>query len=149
MRNFFVAKLLLIFLVMLSGCAEKPADQTARVLDGEWAVRSIKGKDVATTPEDVEGMKWQITGDMVLATQPDGATGKMKIRLDHEKKSIDITSIEGGCGNRVGETDLGIFSLENDRLRICVSEPIAGSSRPNAFAANQDSWIMELQRVSP
>ena len=145
MRTFVVAMQLLIVVGMLSGCAEQPTPQTAGVLDGEWAVRSMKGEGIASSPEEVEGMKWEIAGDIVMATDPNGSTGRMRIALDDKTKSIDITAIEGG--NRIGETDLGIYSLETDRLSICLAEPAPEPRRPTAFLANGDSWILELQKV--
>lgn len=144
MRTCVVEFQLLLALAMLSGCAKQPPDRAASVLDGDWIVVAMKGDATATTPEEVAGMKWHVAGNVITATDPDGSTGKMRVKLDPETNSIDITALDG---NRKEETDQGIYSLDHERLTICLAEPASGSRRPVGFAANSESWILELQKV--
>jgi uncharacterized protein (TIGR03067 family) len=127
----------------LVGCNKK--SNVPAVLEGKWAVIAMEdegGKHAS--PQEIGGMSWSVSGNLIIGTNPGGSTGKMSFKLDPDKfpKAIDVTAIDG---NRKGETDRGIYSLEDKRLRICFSTQ--KTDRPTELMASRESWIIELERM--
>lgn len=119
----------------------------AHPLEGQWTIREIRGDGVLSTAAELKGMRWEITGDIITATDSDGSSGNMQFKIDESEPWIDIISF--GANNEITKTELGIYSLDGDVLKICLAEQVPGVGRPRAFAANAQSWIMELRRANP
>ena len=120
------------------GCSKK--SDTA-VLEGKWAVVAMTG----ASPDEIKGMTWSVIGNQITGTNPGGPSGKMSFKLvdKSQPKTIDFTALDG---NRQGQTDVGIYSLEQDRLRVCLST--ANSTvRPAELRETEKSWIMEFKRM--
>ena len=98
----------------------------------------------AATDQEMKGMRWSIKGSEITGIDPNGSSGRMSFNLDSTKNppTIDLTAIDG---NRKNETDLGIYSLDNGRLRICIADP--HTSRPTELRIGQQAWIMELKKI--
>ncbi len=131
------------FVLVAAGCTQQPASNQGASLDGDWKVVAIRGDGIVATPTELEGMRWKVTHDEIVGSMPDGSSGKMSFMVDQSAtpNQIDITAIDG---NRKGETDVGIYSLEGQRLRICLAE--VGKARPDQFQAGPASWVMELEK---
>lgn len=132
-------------ILVASGCNQQACDiQATSKLDGDWAVVVMQGNGVTATPAELKGQRWLVKGREIIGIGPDGSSGRMSFALDQTKtpRQIDITAVDG---NRKGETDTGIYSLEGTRLRICLAE--IGKSRPGEFRSGPESWIMELERL--
>jgi uncharacterized protein (TIGR03067 family) len=127
------------------GCNRPSGNQQTIALEGKWAVVAIESADQVASPELLKEMAWSINGNEIIGTGPYGASGKMSFKLDQETtpKAIDITALDG---NRKGETDLGIYSLQDGRLRVCIGEP--HGSRPKELRVSQQSWIIELEKIT-
>ncbi len=125
--------------------------QGAKFLQGEWIVVGIEDGGLKATPEELEGMRWSIKGNVITATQP-GAAGRMLYKLNPEARprEIDITSLDEGPLQ--GQTDPGIYEFKDGRLRICYRDPDnKKGGRPKSFldAAPQGSGygIIILERA--
>jgi uncharacterized protein (TIGR03067 family) len=139
--------LTLLFFRLAFGCGEPATDQITP-LDGEWKVVAMESGHDKAIPAELDGMKWRISGSEIRASEP-GTSGMMSFKTSESPahKEIDITAVEGG--NRIGETDVGIYSIAGDRLTICLRNGDAAErGRPTEFTAEDDCWLMSLERVS-
>ena len=143
MRFFIFAGWASVAILVASGCSRQPSSKQATSLDGDWAVVAIQGDGITATPTELKGQRWSVKGSEIIGFGPDGSSGKMSFTLDRTKTphEINITAVDG---NRKGETDAGIYSLREQRLRICLAE--IGNERPGEFQIGPESWIMELER---
>lgn len=68
---------------------------------------------------------------------------EFNINPDTKPKQFDVTALDG---NRKGETDLGIYELENNRLRVCFDDQ---GNRPRDFshAATKSGTLIVLEKV--
>jgi uncharacterized protein (TIGR03067 family) len=117
---------------VFGGEKETPAS-VSRLLQGEWVVVGMEDNGYKATPEELQGMRWVIKGDIITATDPDGSTGKTRYKIDPNAspRHFDLTSPEGELK---GRTDPGIYELREGRLRICYREPDNSTGeRPKAF----------------
>jgi uncharacterized protein (TIGR03067 family) len=129
------------------GCSE-PATEKASPLHGDWKVVAMQSGHDSAQPDELRGMNWRIKDAEIIASQP-GESGTMSFKTNESSahNEIDITAVEGG--NRIGETDLGIYSLVGKRLTICLrNSDAAERGRPTQFTADDDCWLMSLERVS-
>ena len=105
----------------------------SRSLQGDWVVVEMGDKGYKATPQELQGMRWLIKGDIITATDPDGSTGKMRYKIDPNEspRHFDITSLQGKLK---GTTDPGIYELREGQLLICFREPDNSiGKRPKAF----------------
>lgn len=91
------------------------------VVDGNRIV--ARGSDQGGAPQSYGAGTFNMTGD--------GSMGNM-----------DAVYTEG---SQAGQTCLGIYQLQGDVLRWCVSN--RNGQRPADFATGQGNWLMVLQRV--
>jgi len=90
------------------------------------------------------GHKLTITTDRVKATQNerrDLGVGTFKLDLTKKPWKMDGTRADG---RRKGEIYLGIYSLEGDTLKWCVSTP--GNKRPTEFVTKGSQFMLVLKR---
>ncbi len=131
------SKLVLIAVVGMMVTDDKPKDEKAKkdqdAIQGAWKVASTEQGGVKS---ETEG-----GADVVITMKGDGYTVKMNgqeieegtFKLDHEKKpkTIDFKITKG---NDKGKNQQGIYSLEGDMLRICVTQP-EKDDRPKELSA--------------
>ena len=131
-------------ILVASGCNSQSSAKQATNLDGDWAVVAMQGDGETATPAELKGQRWSVKGSEIIGFGPDGSAGKMTFTLDRTKTphEIDITAVDGNCK---GETDAGIYAVDDQRLRICLAE--IGEDRPDEFRGGPESWIMELERM--
>jgi uncharacterized protein (TIGR03067 family) len=143
MRRIYCAGLALVIILITSSCNQQRLSEQLTGLEGDWAVVAMRGENESATPTELKGMRWSVKGNEIMGFDPDGSSGKMAFKLDETKNPhwIDISALDG---NRKGETDAGIYSVDGQQLHICLAE--IGKSRPGEFRAGPDSWIMELER---
>ena len=81
---------------VFSGEKETPAS-VSRSLQGDWVVVGMEDKGYKARPQELQGMRWVINGDIITATDPDGSTGKMRYKIDPNVSPghFDITSLQG------------------------------------------------------
>ena len=128
--------LILAFVALASGAVKlngNIAVDDLENLQGSWAVLSLEA-DGAKIPEAMlDGSRIIIKGDAFKSTSG-GATyvGTIKIDASKSPKTIDLIFTEGP---EKGNTALGIYELQGDNWRMCLS--LGAGSRPTEFATKQ------------
>lgn len=119
-------------------------------LKGSWTVMSYE-RDTKQLPADkAKEIKYDLADDKLTLKAGIGFTGGKEhaVKLDATKKpkQIDITPADG---RNKGKTFQGIYEIDGDKLKICVSAP--DKDRPKEFATKDGSYsiLMNLQRDNP
>jgi uncharacterized protein (TIGR03067 family) len=114
------------------------AHKDAEKLQGTWKVVSME-KDGKQAPDEVirEQKPWVIKGDKII-TDEKAKDGTSTYKLDPSKKpkAIDISHPESDV-----KSTPGIYALEGDTLKLCLSYP-ANKDRPTEFAAKKGSKVL-------
>jgi uncharacterized protein (TIGR03067 family) len=102
-------------------------------LQGTWKVVAME-RDGQKAPDDVirEQKPWVIKGDKII-TDDTAKEGTSTYKLDPAKKpkAIDVASADPEV-----KWIPGIYALEGDTLKLCLSYP-ANKERPTEFAAKK------------
>jgi uncharacterized protein (TIGR03067 family) len=132
------------------GPGAKPDDtrKDEESLQGVWQLVALEqdGKP-ATTAElkEIKDRRLTVKGDQMSHGIP-GVTFKGSFKLDAGKKpkAIDLTDASGSDKAR---TSLGIYSLEDDTLKMCLD--VIGRDRPTEFKGGKGIVIMTFKRGKP
>ena len=104
-------------------------------LEGTWQYESMQvgGDPPFGGIEQIAKMTLAIKGDIYTIKSQDKVLGLMVLKIDPGKspKTIDLTVSDGPDK---GKTVPGIYHLEEDSLKICVSN--TGYKRPTEFSSN-------------
>jgi uncharacterized protein (TIGR03067 family) len=117
------------------GTDEKPKDLDQ--LQGTWAAPTNDGGE----------NRFVFLGDMLTSTV-NGQKYISKIKLDTEAKprTIDFM-VKEGPNDTAGSTVLGIYELEGDTLKLCISLP-GINTRPTEFKRTEDETVVfQLKRM--
>lgn len=129
--------LTLVFFVAVAQFAVA-ADQdaeTRKKLVGTWKGRVDNG---------ATGHKLVITTKLIKGTKDekrDLGDGTFKLDLTKKPWRMDAAHSKG---RRKGQTYLGIYMLDGDTLKWCVSTP--GNERPTEFATKGSQFMLVLKR---
>jgi len=130
--------ILIIVCLLVSGHGAQqsagPSDDV-ETLQGSWAFVSLEVEGSKLPDAMLSGSKIIIKGENFKSISA-GITyeGKMKIDRNSTPKTLDLTFTEGP---EKGRTSLGIYELDGETLKICLS--LAGSTRPTEFASKPGS----------
>jgi uncharacterized protein (TIGR03067 family) len=115
---------------MPSIAAPQPGEVTP--LEGDWAMVSAVFNGVPMATEMVKWAKRMTRGNITSVVAGPQTMLKATFTIDESKTphTIDYMNIEGP--NR-GKSQAGVFELEGDTLRICMSGP--GNARPRNFSS--------------
>ena len=117
-----------------------------RELEGEWAFDSLEVDGAAMPTGVFANSRILMDGDRFRMESAEATyDGTFVIDVELVPATIDITFVEGP---EAGNTALGIFELEGDRLTICLG--LVGSDRPKAFKIQKGSGhaLERLRRAS-
>ena len=106
-------------------------------LQGVWEFTSLEIDGNKMPQQMLLGSKIEVDGNKF--TTKTGATaykGTFKIDTAQKPKTIDLTFTEGP---EKGNTSLGIYELEGDQWKICLT--IGAKERPKEFATKVDSGL--------
>jgi uncharacterized protein (TIGR03067 family) len=111
-----------------------PSDDLEK-LQGSWAFVSLEVEGSKLPDAMLSGSKIIIKGENFKSISA-GITyeGKIKIDRNSTPKTLDLIFTEGP---EKGRTSTGIYELDGDNLKICLS--LAGSTRPTEFASKPGS----------
>jgi uncharacterized protein (TIGR03067 family) len=119
-------------------------------LQGTWRIVSAEREGTNAPDDEIKKTTLIIKGDKLTvkktenAAKPEEKTYEMSFTLDPTKnpKWIDVTYTDG---ERTGESSLGIYELNDDSLKICMSR---GTTRPSEFESKPESQrhLMVLKR---
>jgi len=129
---------------------EKPIDAELKKLQGLWRVTKIDTERGSAPAKELEGMRWRIVGDLLVAQDsPDQKQqGRTRLTIDPAKSPKWITTTLEGVpkGDTLKRMD-GIYELKGDTLRICTVA--SGQVRPTEFKVGKavECGLIELERV--
>jgi uncharacterized protein (TIGR03067 family) len=118
--------------------ADNPTGDAKKDLDrmqGSWVAASGEAKGNPFPDEQVKGTKLVLKGDKYSYTVGDTyqEEGTLKVDPTKKPKTIDVTIVEG---EDKGETQLGIYEIGKDTLKLCFAPPGKGKTRPKDFSTN-------------
>jgi len=128
---------------------DKVKEETNK-LQGNWGVTTAERDGTKAPAEEIKKVTVTIKGDKLIAHKtenagkPEEKINEMSFTIDPTQKPkwIDVTYTDG---ERKGESSQGIYDLEGDTLKICMSR---GNNRPNDFETKPESQrhLMVLKR---
>ena len=147
-------RILIVLAVAFLMAADTPKDEAikkeADMLQGIWRVASAERDGMAAPEDEMKKITITIKGDKLTARRtenadkPEEKVYEMSFILDPSQKPkwIDVTYMDG---ERKSESSQGIYELNGDTLKICMSR---GNTRPTEFETKADSQrhLMVLKR---
>lgn len=134
-----IQKTLLALSVVMKD-ATTQGEQSAALV-GEWRVTYSEDSGRVTPQQALQNVRITFTKDsMITAALGQNTSAKYTLNATAQPAHIDITTL--------GRTQPGIYDLQGDTLRICISE--ASGDRPTAFDSQPDSVndvVLILKRV--
>jgi uncharacterized protein (TIGR03067 family) len=120
-----------------SAALQREAEKEIERLQGTWSAVSMTG-DGENQPLEgaLAGLQVVVTGDHRAVRIRDTIASRTVFRIDPtaRPKTIDVMVLEGALA---GQIMLGIYDIEGDLHRVCLSSP--GKGRPQEFASKPDS----------
>jgi len=110
-------------------------DEELEKLQGEWNVVFLEVEGLVPAPQTYAGAKIVIEGDGFTSIAM-GATygGKIAVDAGADPKTFRMTFTDGP---EKGKTNFGIYELDGNRWRICLT--ITGGAAPTEFATSPRS----------
>jgi uncharacterized protein (TIGR03067 family) len=143
------AGLLLLILTASAAGQDKSTDQTAKdaeALKGKWEIVSAEYEGKQAKDAYKPGTVIVIVGDELYFTDGFAKSSKVKFKLDAstKPKSIDLG---GGKGEK--KSVKGIYALDKDMLKLCLSS--SDGKRPKEFKtkAGDETNLFVLKRLKP
>ena len=116
----------------------KPA---AAALQGTWIVASINGE---AAPSGAPEMTLTFTGDKYEQAMGGQVNERGTIKVDATKKPMAI-DLAIGEGSDAGKTQLGIFEVSGDTMKLHLDTPDAGQ-RPADFTPKEGSFMVVAKK---
>jgi RNA polymerase sigma-70 factor (ECF subfamily) len=119
-----------------AGDADQKTDKEK--LQGTWQFVSAEKADKKLPDQELQEMEMVFSGDTVTIPMK-GEKKEVPFKLDPSKKprEIDLVLVEG-------KPHRGIYSLEGDTLKLCLSED-ENDERPTAFETKTGTRIMLIE----
>ncbi|HMF17924.1 MAG TPA: sigma-70 family RNA polymerase sigma factor, partial [Gemmataceae bacterium] len=116
----------------------------AKAIVGTWKVVSaMKGGKEPPDADDVKKTPWTISAEKIIVKRGDELReSSYKLNPAKKPKHIDVTPLTGPEDEK-GKVFQGIYVLDRDSLKICISGP--GQERPTEFGA-YGTYQFELRR---
>ena len=141
--------LLTVAAVLAAGPADDAADEQAEYarFAGTWAFESLEIDGKAVPPGVFKAARLTLKGNAFTQTGfGETARGTYKVDVRKTPRTIDITF---GDGPQAGKTAQGVYELEGDTYKVCVSE--VGRPRPTGLVSRPGSGhaLEVLKRQKP
>lgn len=148
---------LFVALSGLAGCA-KSQNVSAEMIDGlkplegKWNVVEFNQAGRKSEPDELQASWANIKGDTLRMVEVRGRGDSRPTYMDDFVIQIDPSKPPGEMnfvyrdGPQAGQMRPGIYTLEGDRLKLCLAE--VGAQRPTAFVGKDDppQLLVVLQR---
>ena len=122
----------------IGGQAGKPpAKPASTAVQGTWVVASINGE---TAPMGAQEMTLTFTGDKYEQALGGQVNERGTIKVDTSKKPMTI-DLAIGEGSDAGKTQLGIFEVSGESMKLHLDTPGAGQ-RPTDFTGKEGSYMV-------
>lgn len=131
----------------VSAAQDNAAKKDLDAMQGDWQAVAVEVDGNKLPDEEVKSARLTFKGDKVITTDKGARTHEATVKLDPTKKpkTIDILPATGADA---GKTQLGIYSIEGDKLIICGGKGSEGA-RPTELKSGQDVVYIVLQRIKP
>ncbi len=143
MRKTLVPLFGLFLALAFARAGDAPSD--LQRMQGNWKVIHLEEKGKKITDKELSLMDAIIRKDVVTIRIGNEVGAEFTVKLDPKQapKALDLTHT---LGPDKGKTELGIYTLEEDILKICVEE--TKKDRPKSFegAATASCSILILKR---
>jgi uncharacterized protein (TIGR03067 family) len=148
MRYFFSLLAVGCFLLATNAAQDDLAKKDISSLQGIW--QSVSGEeDGKAMPEEkvkankltIKDNKWTFVEGI---GQPGAGEVTTKLNPSKKPKELDATSVLQVQGKLDGKDFHGIYSIEGDTLKICVTEP--GAKRPTEFKGGKGVVLIVFAR---
>jgi uncharacterized protein (TIGR03067 family) len=142
-RRFAVKVRMLSVLAALLFAAGVPAEESVKneqdKLQGTWSILQAEHDGHKTPAEKLKSTKLVIAGDKMKVHGEKGMESQIKIDPSKKPKAIDIIPADGPDKGMVLQ---GIYELDGNELKICLSKP--GRDRPAEFVSKENSGTVLL-----
>jgi uncharacterized protein (TIGR03067 family) len=132
--------------LMIAAGSDDVARTDRELIQGSWKIVSITQDGEKEPDESVQGgrIEFSEAGYTVRANDQIGEQGTQSLDSTKQPKTIDFKITRG---HDKGKTQLGIYQLEGDQLRLCFSDPGA-IDRPKQFTSTPEtrSILLVLRR---
>ncbi len=135
LRNIFLVGLAVVAVLTVRAQDNDAVKQDEAKLQGSWTMVSGERDGQAFPAEFMTNSKRIVKGDETTVTVNGGLFMKAKFTLDPSKKPKTIDYAING-GPYAGLAMHGIYELDGDKLKFCLSTP--GKERPAGFATKPD-----------
>lgn len=129
----------LAVLLLLGADDKKDTKKDLDLMQGTWNVVSLEVGGNVAPKEGFERLRTTIKGDkMSHQADKEGEMEEVSFAIDSSKnpKTIDLTLNKGP---EAGKVILGIYSLEEDTLKLCMNQP--SLERPKEFKSEKDTRV--------
>lgn len=143
-RRLLVASLILAIALSVADAANSDDAADRRNLNGVWKGWVVEGKGERPNQRRM-AVTLTINGNTITGVQSDGkdlGEGTYSLRTVNGTKRLDATRTSNPGR---GQNHNGIYSLEGDTLRWCVSNP-PGREAPSELQSKTGQFLMILQR---
>jgi uncharacterized protein (TIGR03067 family) len=118
--------------------ADNPVGDAKKDLDrmqGSWEGTSGESKGNAIPDEQLKETRFFVKGEKYSYKVGDTyqEEGTLKIDPTKKPKMIDVTIVDG---EDKGKTQLGIYEVTRDKLKLCFAPPGKEKTRPKDFSTN-------------
>lgn len=130
--------------------AVTPADQDHAALEsiqGKWKLVTMRAAGNDAPPQVIATYRYEFKGDQLTITPNNPqANGDFLIKLDPSAKPLATLDMTDLAGKHKGRTLLGIYAIEDGKLKICFAK----DNRPSGFIATEQTGygqiLIELER---
>jgi uncharacterized protein (TIGR03067 family) len=139
------ASILSVLCLLSVAQPDRPADaakEELRKLQGTWTIEFQQEDGKKLSESDLKGRTISFGSSLFLIRRKGVMEQMGKIKIDPAKGTINA-SIEKGT--REGDLLPGIYDLDGDTLKICLSTD--GDTRPKDFKAGPDKLLIVCKRV--
>jgi len=117
--------------------AKNPGDNKNDLdqMQGKWHAIAIEGQGKAKGADEIKKFTLEVKKDdfSVKVNGQDHVSAKVVLRADKKPKELDLVQ-------ETGPTYKGIYEIDTDRFKICVSvSSDADAERPKEFRTEEDS----------
>jgi uncharacterized protein (TIGR03067 family) len=147
MRKLAALTLVVLLAGLLPGAPAPKEKDDKELIQGVWKVVSADLGGRRQPEAQYASWRFVFTADKLVIKVEDRVNAEYGLKLDpsQKPKTIDIRHQGGGDAR----TELGIYELDGDNLKICNDDP--GLNRPSEFVSTAENgfelWI--LKRVKP
>jgi uncharacterized protein (TIGR03067 family) len=142
MTHFSVLLASIALVTGFAGQAGKPQGKPApAAIQGTWIVGSINGQEA---PSGAQEMTLTFTGEKYEQALGGQVNERGTFKVDAAKKPMTI-DLAIGEGTDAGKTQLGIFEVSGDSMKLHLDSPGA-AQRPTDFTGKEGSFIVVAKK---